>query len=330
MANETDYNLFQKYNFISEQYTKYFGSSLYIMCLCGSLMNILTFLQRTYNRRACSLYLLISSICDFIHLNIGLLTTVLQYGFHYNFTINSITYYRIKNYLVYVFIIISATLTTLAGIDRYMLSSEKSTRWNYSRRSVGIRNIKSTIFFWAVISIPIIFCSEHSYHSFEINQITCSNSRQPVLCILVRIIYICLLNGFIPPLIMMIFGLLTYNNARHLYQRSQLKSIRVRQINQQLTSMLILQSIKSTITSIPYSIFNFYRIRTVNKSKTLGHQAIDNLINQIVELLFWSNYTSFYIYIYSSDIFKNQWIKTMKKIIFCTCRKHTGTALAIE
>ena len=321
---------FQKYNFISEQYTKYVGSFLYIMCLCGSLMNILTFLQRTYNRRACSLYLLVSSTCDFIHLNIGLLTTIVQYSFHYNLTINSITYYRIKNYLVYVFMIISATLTTLAGIDRYMLSSEKSARWNYSRRSVGIRNIKLTIFFWIVMSIPVIFCSEHSYHSFEINQITCSNLCQSVLCILVRIIYICLLNGFVPPLIMMIFGLLTCNNARRLYQRSQSKSTRVRQINQHLTSMLILQSIQSTIISTPYSIFHFYRIVTVNKSKTLRHQAIDNLINQIVELLFWSNYTSFYIYIYSSDIFRNRWIKTMKKIIFCTCKKRTETASVIE
>jgi hypothetical protein len=330
MTNKTEYDLFKKYSFISQQFTIYVGISLYVVCLCGSIMNMLTLLQRTYHRRACSLYLLTASTCDFIHLNLGLLSNILQYGFHYNWTINSIGYCRTKSYLVCVLTSISATLTMLASIDRYMLSSEKIRRWNYTHRSVGIRYIKLTFIFWIVVSIPIILCYERSYHSSGNEEMICSNSCRHPLCILVQIMYICLFNGFIPPFIMMIFGLLTHNNVCRLEKRSQSKSTRIRRINEQLTLMLILQSIKSTITSIPYSIFNFYWIITMKKPKSLVHQAIENLISQIINLLFWSNYTSFFIYMYSSDIFRHQWIKTMKKIIFCSCKKQRKTSFSSD
>jgi hypothetical protein len=178
MTNETEYDIFQKYNFISQQFTKYAGSALYIICLCGTVMNMLIFRRPTYNRQACSLYLLIASVCDFIHLNIGPLSNNLQYGFDYDWTITSMVYCKTKSYLVYVLTITSGTLTTLASVDIYMLSSKKNTRWNYTRRSVGIRCINLTIFFSIVVSIPIIFCTQRYHHSSHNEQLICSNPCQ--------------------------------------------------------------------------------------------------------------------------------------------------------
>jgi hypothetical protein len=159
MTNKTEYDLFKKYNFISQQFTKYVGSSFYIICVFGTIMNILIFLQRKYTRRACSLYLLIASICDFIHLNLRPLSNILQYGFHYDWTIKSIIYCKTKSYLAYVLTITTSTLTTLENINQYMLSSKKNLRWNYSHHSVGIQRIKLVIFFRIIISIAIIFFS---------------------------------------------------------------------------------------------------------------------------------------------------------------------------
>jgi len=87
MTNVTAYVRLEKYTFIAEQLTKYVGGSLYIICLFGTVMNILTFFRPKYTRRACSLYLLIASICDLIHLNLGPLSNILQYGFHYDWNI---------------------------------------------------------------------------------------------------------------------------------------------------------------------------------------------------------------------------------------------------
>ncbi len=74
----------------------------------------------------------------------------------------------------------------------------------------------------------------------------CSNPSDNRLCFSVRVMYTCLFDGFIPPLIMMIFSLKTCNNMGHVHRRSKFKSLSARRINQQLTSMLVLQSIKSS------------------------------------------------------------------------------------
>ncbi|CAF0781633.1 unnamed protein product [Adineta steineri] len=321
MSNETDYNNTQKYNFISQYLTQYVGSSLYVLCLCGTIMNMLTFLQQSFQRRACSLYLWIASFCDFIHLNIGLLSNILHYGFHYHWSNRSIIVCKIKNYLVYVLTIISASLTILAFINRYMMSSRQSSRWKFSNRRISIRCIIAIIFFWVIVSIPIIFCSQYGRHLSYNEQLICSISCRYSYGVIIQIIYVCLFNGFIPPVTMAIFGFLTYCNGRNLHQRSQTKSIRVRRINKQLTSMLIFQSIKSLFTSIPYSIFSCYWIFTLKKSKSLIDEAKENLVSEIVHLLFWSNYTSFLVYMCSSNVFRNQWLKAMKKVLCCRLKK---------
>jgi len=317
MSNETDYIISQRYNDIAHQLTKYGGIILYILCIFGTMMNLLTFLQRTYHRRACSLYLLFASIFDLAHLNLGSLSNILQYGFYYDWTITSTTYCKIKNYFTYAFTIISGTLTILASLDRFLLSSNNSKRWDYSSRLIAQYCIKLTICFWLIVSIPIIFCSTRFYHPSKNEQMICSNPSKDKFCLVTRFIYTCLFDGFIPPFIMMIFGLITWNNVRHLHRRSKLKSLQSRKIHQQITLMLVLQSIKSTFASLPFSIFNTYWFFTIKKNKSLIHQAKENLIMQIVYLLFWSNYTSFFVYIISSDIFRNQWKKAMKKMICC-------------
>ena len=317
MTNETEYLILLKYNHISQQFTKYAGVCLYIICLFGTIMNVLTFMQRTYNSRACSLYLLIASICDFIHLNFGPLSNILQYGFHYDWTINSIIYCKLKSYIVFVFTVISATLTTIATIDRYVLSSRKTTRWKYSTRSIALRCILFTILFWFIFAIPIPFCYSRLNHSSHNEQLICSYLSRRMSCLLIQILYTCIFNGFFPPLIMIYFGFRTCTNARHLRQRSLSDSARMQQINYQLTLMLILQTIKSSFASLPFSFFNSYLLITINIQKSPLFQAKENLVNQIVYSLFWSNYTSFFVYIYSSDIFRCQYIKAMKKLARC-------------
>ena len=124
-----------------------------------------------------------------------------------------------------------------------------------------------------------------------------------------------------PPLIMMFFGFLTLTNIHHLRRRSLMKSARLEQINYQLTSMLILQSIKSSFASLPFSIYNCYMVITRTMHKSPLYQAKENLAHQIAYLLFWSNYTSFFIYLCSSDIFRIQSIRAIRKIVFCLIRR---------
>ena len=316
MTNSTEFIVSQRYHHFAQQATKHLGVLLYLLCLLGTLMNIFTFLQRAYKCRACSLYLLFASICDLAHLNAGALSNILQYGFGYDWTLRSSIYCPVKNYCVFVFTITSGTLTVLACVDRYMLSSEQNTRWNYRNRRVACHGIQITIAFWIVASLPVAFCSKRFSHPSHNEQMICVNPCDTRLCFLVRLIFTCLIDGFLPPVLMMLFGVLTSRNVSHLHRRSH--SHRSSKINQQITTMLILQTVKSTFASFPLAGFNCYSLFTKNHPKALVHQAKENLIMQIVYLFFWSNYTSFFVYLCSSDIFRQQWLKAMKKVICCS------------
>ncbi len=209
MSNETDYIISQRYYFITQQLTIYAGIMIHILCLIGTIMNIITFSQYTYNRRAASFYLLFASIFDLAHLSPRSIPNILQYGFHYDWTINSTILCQIRNYFVYVFTVISGTLTVLAAIDRFLLSSNNSKGWNYSSRLIAKRCTTLTIIIWFVVSIPIIFCSKHYYHSSNNDHMICLSPSKDRFCLSVQILYTCLLDGFVPPLTMMIFGLIT-------------------------------------------------------------------------------------------------------------------------
>jgi len=321
MLNETEYTKTLQYNYFSEQFTKYVGIFLYVLCLFGNVMNILTFMSQTYTSGSSSLYLSVASIFDFVYINLGPLTNILQYGFHYDLTLTSIVFCKIKSYMVFVFAVTSATLTTIVSIERYILSSTNSTRWKYCTRPVALRCIQIIVLFWFIISIPLAFCYTNFNHLSHNEQLMCTNPSGSIHCLLIQILYICIFNGFLPPLITMLFSFLACCNVYHLRQRSLLKSDRIQQINYQLTSMLILQLIKSSFSSLPFSVFNCYLLMTRNMRKSPLYQAKENLVNQIFYVLFWSNYTSFFVYIYSSDIFRQQWVKTIRKIVYYPCGK---------
>jgi hypothetical protein len=317
MSNETYYAVLQKYNTFSQQLTKYAGIPLYVLCLFGTVMNMIIFGQRLYRHRSSTLYILFASVCDFMLLNIGPLSHILQYGFQSDWIISSIIFCKIKSYFVFTITAISATLTTLANINQYILSSKKNKRWKYSSKILAIRCICLTIILWFIISIPIGFCYTRYYHSSRNEELICLNPLSGIFCFLIQIIYICLFNGFLHPFLMLFFSIRTYKNIHNIHQRSLLKSTRIREVNYQMTLMLILQSIKSSFASLPFTIFNCYLLITITNSKSLLYQAKENIANQIVCFLFWSNYTSFFVYIYSSSIFKDQW----KKVMCCLSRK---------
>ena len=175
MANETEYLLAEKYKIITQQFTKYAGIFLFIICLYGTITNIIIFGHRIYRQRSGSRYLLVASICDFIHLNVGPLSNLLQYGYDYDWTINSVIYCQSKSYFVFVITAISATLTNLANINQYILSSKKPKQWKFNSRKTTLRCIYLTIISWFIISIPIPFCYTRHSHSSENEQLICSN-----------------------------------------------------------------------------------------------------------------------------------------------------------
>ena len=321
MANKTESVISEKYQIFTEQLTKYAGIPLYILCFYGTTMNIIIFSQRIYRHRSGSLYLLFAAICDCLYLNIGPLANILQYGFHFNWNIRSIVFCKIKSYLLFALMANSATLTCFASINQYVLSSKKHKRWKFSSKKIALRCIVLTIIIWSIASSPLAVCYTQYSHSSENEQLVCTNSLQNTFCLLSQIFHICLIHGFLYPFLMLFLGIRTYRNIHQIHQKSLLKSAQIRYVNYQITLVLILQSIKSSLTSLPFAFFNSYILITMKYDKSLFSQMKETLVGQLTYLLFWSNYTSFFLYMHTSTIFKEQWKRIMKKIFCCSQRK---------
>jgi len=321
MSNETDYMITLQYNFISQEITKYAGIILYFLCLFGTVINILTFMNQTYNSRSCSLYLLIASYFDLIHLFMSPLSNMLLYGFQCNWTVSySVIFCKIQSYVDFVSSVTPGTLTTITSIDRYILSRREYSQWKYCTRSSATNITKLIILFWLIASIPISLCYDRLKHASHNEQLICSNSFHIPICLVTHVLYVCIFNGFFHPIVTLIFGILTSVNIHKLRQRSNQRNGGTRQVNEQLTAMIALQSIKSSFASFPISLFNCYLLTVRHKQKSFLYEAKENLVHQIFYLLFWSNYTSFAIYMYSSDIFRKQWFKVMRSLFYYPCR----------
>ncbi|CAF1066198.1 unnamed protein product [Didymodactylos carnosus] len=230
------------------------------------------------------MYLLAASVSDFIHMNCGPLSNLIEVGF--NYSIETLLFCKLKTYVNYVIIAIAATFVTLASMDRYILSTKDVDVWIYSTRKMAKRIITITIIFWSILSIPVLNCST-KYNSTIIQGLTCS-WKYHFACIVTEIFYKCIINGLLPLLLMVTFGLLTCRNVRNIRQRSITKSNGLQQLNEQLTTMFLLQTFKSGFSTLPYVIWNCYLIATANLQKSLIRHARERLANQIVCLLFWS------------------------------------------
>ncbi|CAF0960372.1 unnamed protein product [Didymodactylos carnosus] len=89
-------------------------------------------------------------------------------------------------------------------------------------------------------------------------------------------------------------------------------------IEENLTSMLLLQIIATIMSSIPFGVQLMYSLITNDVSKDLLCLAWENLALQIARILFYTDYScNFYIYL-STKIFRKQLCNIIKKCLFPT------------
>ncbi|CAF1069129.1 unnamed protein product [Didymodactylos carnosus] len=190
----------------------------------GNTFNILIFTRVTLRRYSCSIYLLTSSVSNFVVLYCAVLFRVLIDGFEIDPTIVSNSVCKLVSYIQYTFPLISSMFMVLACIDRFAASSSQARWRKFSQKKVTLYTIPLNIIicFIFYIHVPIYFeviripISETDFMEFcycqgEYNQFF--------------IVYHMILYSSFQPLLMTVFGLLTLRNV----QRHR------RQINSSLT-----------------------------------------------------------------------------------------------
>ncbi len=299
---------------------KYMLIIIYISGVLGSLLNIVTLLQKKFRKNPCSLYFLSASITDFCVMNAVVMTDVLRYlnpplFVYINLTI---VWCKLQKYFIFFLSCLSSTFITLACIDRFCTSSHSQKLRKLSQLKVSRILIPSVLLIWALFSL----------HMIILYQIVPYTPTQPDQCqtppdasmfvLIVDGYFFSLFNGAIVPLFLSIFGFSIYRNVR--LSRRRIAPIRninnnrtvvaarnpnLNRQNLHLITMLLVQASLTVILNIPY--MTVYLKLLYNSIPTDQLLYLVFAIFVYIARWFWfANYAkTFYLNSLSSQVFRD-------------------------
>ncbi|CAF1645241.1 unnamed protein product, partial [Didymodactylos carnosus] len=309
-------------NLIAEQLNIYIGIFLLFIGDVSGLFNIILFRQKAFLKSSCSFYLSLASVADLFLLNIVLSTRILQYGFQINLMSGSIIICKVRYYISDVSCLCSLTFFILASTDRYMSTchqAKQRQRFHFStHRKVVLLIISITTFWLLAVSHRLVY-----YDIYKTSNTTQTCMSQPGIYTYYDTYFEALFVGLLPPIFICIFGLIILHNIKCVIRRqigpadqNNTRLSRIQYIDQQLTFMLLLQTVIAMISFIPYSIQLLYSLITEQQYKSAERLAWENLIIHIIRLLSYSYYCfSFYVYLKSSETFRKQFIQIFKSSV---------------
>ncbi|CAF3330277.1 unnamed protein product [Rotaria sp. Silwood2] len=192
-------------------------------------------------------------------------------------------------------------------------------------RSARIRKLSSirtaycivliTVLFWSLLSIPFL-----SFFDLIPPTYTCGFTNDlfqkitnfflaPILC------------AIFPLIVLIVFGILTYRNL-HLMTtingQQQSVTTRLSMWEQQITRMMIIQTVLNVSCALPQCILLIYTIATVQQSamKSLDQIYIEYLLAQLCEFIVCLDFaSSFYIFFLSSSRFRQTTKMYLKRLL---------------
>ncbi|CAF1001201.1 unnamed protein product [Rotaria sordida] len=256
--------------FVTQQVIIYVGSFLFVAGLIGNSLTLVVLLSlRTFRQNSCAFYLSIMSIVNTFYLFIGLFTFIMINGFTINWLNMSLFYCKFRPFYVQFCILISFSCMCLATIDQFLTTCSK-IRW---QQYCNIKLARYMLIGTAIISIlhgiPSILYYGHIPSSMT-NQSTCVITNT-VFQTYFTVFQVPVLTSTLPVIIMIIFGILAYRNVQQIAYRT-IPLIR-RELDKQLTSMVLVQVFYDVIAVIPSAIVSiFIAIYNISNNSLMAAQ----------------------------------------------------------
>ena len=270
--------------FLSQKLNIYLGIPLILLGVLGGLLSIIVFLSlKTFRQNPCAFYLIIMSVTNIGQLLTGLLTRVYLYETNVNWSLLSEFYCKFRWYLIYVCAMISFTCICLATIDQFLATSS-NIQWQ------RLSNIKSSrclcfgfILFWILFYIPILIYYRHVI-SPTTGQVSCTLTNSGYQQF-ITYGHALILSGFLPIFITILFGLLAFRNIRQIPHR--LIPLVRRELDKQLTVMVLVQVIFNFTNVAPSSIMGVYTLAVTTPSDPLNN-AVIQLVSTLSIIIYYS------------------------------------------
>lgn len=293
--------------------------TLLMLCLLignvGCVFNTIIFLRPNLILSSCSRYFLASSFANLFQLNFGLASHILDSGFDIHPYHRSSSLCKFRNYTITLAGFLSQTYLLLACIDRYLISLNKS---KYRRiNTVNAANIIIAVVtcFWSLILLHLLIYS----NVLLPNEFCFFSSSSYVFFISVHNL---ILSGFILPIIMVIFGLLTLKNIRFI--RRQARARRRRRRNHYLSLMLISNVFVSVFFTFLYTSGLIYlSFFLIDKSGEMSlRMKIEQKFVTFISIMFY--YIPFAIFFYVNVLTSQRFRRELGKILCGKYRKKSS------
>jgi hypothetical protein len=274
-------------NLTSIQVTIYLGIPLLITGIIGGILNIIVFLSlKTFRKNSCAFYLTIMSIVNIGNLITGLLSRIMISGFNMDWTQSSIFYCKFRPYCLQSCTSISFTCMCLATIDQF-LSTCSNPRWQrWSNIKIAHRLTIIFIILWLLHGIPF-WIYYNQIKVFSTGKHTCIITNQ-IFQVYVIGIQTIGFYGFLTVIINTLFGLLAYRNIRDLTYRT-IPLVR-RELDKQLTKIVLIQAVYNFIATIPYLIVNILTLNTTIMGFSINSNQLQ-FANILTVCIFYLNFS---------------------------------------
>ena len=237
--------------FAGKQVTIYLGTFTLVAGVVGGILITIVFLSlRTFRQSSCAFYLTIMSLFNIGQVVTGLLNRIMQTGFGIDWSVMSLFYCKLRYYLFEVCALTSMTCICLATIDQYLATSPYPRWQQWSNIKLAQRLLTIVVLIQMLYNVPYFIFVDH----------VVSVSTGKVNCLFTNVNFqrynnfgnILVIGKLVPMCITFFFGFLAYRNVPQFSYRT-LPLVR-RKLDQQLTSMILMQVFVALFTIVPYCI----------------------------------------------------------------------------
>lgn len=288
------------------QATRIIVPIIIVLSAVSNSLNILILSRPNLIHHACSLYFLSLAIVNLFYSSVIMTINLLADGYLLNLNLYSPFFCKLLSYLLNLCPHLSLYLIVLASVDRYCASSVHAR----IRRFNSVRVAR-----WAIGLLVIILMAYMSWAFvvFDLQRIgilQCTIQSDllsgQIFLVILFIFYV-----IIAPFLMILFGFLTIRNI----QTTRLNTDRAsnyRRTEGQLSRMLLLQVGVHIILTLPFCIMFFMFVLPISERTTIEFYHI----YVICKLPFYLSFTTaFFLYIISAQLYRNEFIRLVQKLI---------------
>ncbi|UJR19365.1 hypothetical protein I4U23_022494 [Adineta vaga] len=282
--------------------TIYTGLPIFICGAVGNLLNLRLLWPTRHN--SCAFIFLTLSFVNCIVLFYGLFTRILSVGFGLDWSPTNIGWCKTRVPFIQSSTLISFSCICLASIDRFLITCRQEKYRKWSRLSTARWAVAVAVFIWIGHAIPYIVYYQivASSSSSNTTSFTCSLISETSYNNYRTYFVLPVFYGLIPTTVLTVMGVMTYRNINTLQLGRQRQAVQ-----QHLTLMLLVQIPIIIGSTIPYVVFTEYLTLTATVIKSADQVTRENIINNIVNPLFYITFACpFFVFFISSPTFRQE------------------------